>query len=129
MGLFERVMLKDNHLAAGSATRGDRLAALVRTARARYPGVVVEVEIDALEQIDSALEAEADVLLFDNFSPGDLKLAVARVGDRACTEASGGIAREDLPTLGAIGLDFISIGGLIHQSQWVDIGFDWDVDS
>ena len=125
LGLFDRVMIKDNHLAAAGSTRGARLAAAVRAARARAPGLPVEVEIDALAQLEPVLEAGADIVLLDNFTPAQLRRAVATVGGRAYTEASGGITLGTLPHLARLGLDFISSGALVHQSTWIDIGLDW----
>lgn len=125
LGLFDRVMLKDNHLAASDATLGTALAKLVAQARQTYPQLPVEVEVDALDQIPPVLEAGAHVILLDNFSDDALRQAVARIQGRALTEASGGITLERLPSLAGIGLDFISTGATVHQSGWVDIGMDW----
>jgi nicotinate-nucleotide pyrophosphorylase (carboxylating) len=125
LGLFDRVMIKDNHLAAAGATRGTRLAAAVQAARASAQGLPIEVEVDALEQLPPVLEAGADIVLLDNFTPAQLRRAVDLVGGRAWTEASGGITLRTLPRLGGLGLDFISSGALVHQSTWIDIGLDW----
>ncbi len=125
MGLFDRVMLKDNHLAAAGAVSGQALHRLVADARKAWPDVVVEVEVDALDQIPPVLEAGADVLLLDNFSLADLQRAVALIGDRAATEASGGVTLAQLPALGRIGLDFVSTGATVHKAAWKDIGLDW----
>ena len=125
IGLFDRVMLKDNHLAVAGATGGDRLTETVSLARSACEGLAIEVEVDTLEQIPPVLEAGADIILLDNFSADDLKAAIELIGDRACSEASGGIQLDTLASLGALGLDFISTGAPIHQSQWKDIGLDW----
>jgi nicotinate-nucleotide pyrophosphorylase (carboxylating) len=121
MGLFDRVMFKDNHL----ALTGVQLTEAVELARTVHPTLPVEVEVDTLEQIEPALAGGADILLLDNFSVEALQTAVAQIEGRACTEASGGITIETLPELGALGLDFISTGAPIHQSTWKDIGLDW----
>jgi nicotinate-nucleotide pyrophosphorylase (carboxylating) len=125
IGLFDRVMLKDNHLEVAGATGGDRLTETVSLARSACEGLAIEVEVDTLEQIPPVLEAGADIILLDNFSEEDLKTAIELIGDRACTEASGGIKIHTLATLGTLGLDFISTGAPIHQSKWKDIGLDW----
>lgn len=134
LGLFDRVMLKDNHLAlldfapAGSeaGARGvDRMVAAIARAKAAAPELPVEVEVDRIDQIPPVLAAGADVILLDNFSPEDLARAVALIGGRAFTEASGGVTLTSLPALANLGLDFISTGALVHQSTWVDIGLDW----
>ncbi len=125
LGLFDRVLIKDNHLAAVGATRGARLAAAVHLARRRVPGLPVEVEIDRLGQLEPVLEAGADVVLLDNFTVPDLRRAVDRARGRTRLEASGGITLATIPRLAGLGLDFISTGALVHQSTWVDIGLDW----
>jgi nicotinate-nucleotide pyrophosphorylase (carboxylating) len=126
MGLFDRVMLKDNHLAAAGATGGSGLARLVESYRTNWPGMIIELEVDSIGQIPPALEAGVENLLLDNFSIPMLEQAVALVGEQAATEASGGITLQDLPAIGSIGVDFISTGATIHQATWKDIGLDWN---
>jgi nicotinate-nucleotide pyrophosphorylase (carboxylating) len=123
LGLFDRVMLKDNHLALVGST--DDLAAAISRARHHAPQLPVEVEVDRLDQIPPVLTAGADVILLDNFSPTQLTQAITLINGRALTEASGGITLESLPGLAGLGLDFVSTGALVHQSIWVDIGLDW----
>ncbi len=155
LGLFDRVMLKDNHLALLAGRSGapalpshgpgvtvsnarppanprpqtpnpaSRLAAAVAAARRVAPDAPVEVEIDRIDQIPSVLAVGADVILFDNFTVPQLRRGVAQVNGRAFTEASGGITLATLPRLAGLGLDFVSVGALVHQSVWVDIGLDW----
>jgi len=125
LGLYDRVMLKDNHLAV-SGLIGERLEDLVRRAKVMNPAMLVEVEVDRMGQIEPVLDAGADIVLLDNFSLAALGEAVALIGDRAATEASGGITVESIPALRHLGLDFISTGATIHQSRWVDIGLDWE---
>ncbi|NCG08355.1 MAG: carboxylating nicotinate-nucleotide diphosphorylase [Verrucomicrobia bacterium] len=121
MGLFDRVMFKDNHL----ALTGAKLTETVALARSIHPKLPVEVEVDSHDQIEPALAGGADIILLDNFNAEALKKAVGQIDGRACTEASGGITLETLPALGALGLDFISTGAPVHQSTWKDIGLDW----
>ena len=125
VGLFDRVMLKDNHLAMAGAIGGNRLSETVALAVNTCEDLAVEVEVDRLEQITPVLEAGADIILLDNFSPPELKEAVSMIDGRAWTEASGGITLNNLSALGDLGLDFISTGAPIHQSRWKDIGLDW----
>jgi nicotinate-nucleotide pyrophosphorylase (carboxylating) len=125
IGLFDRVMLKDNHLAVAGATGGNRLTETVALARAACTGLPIEVEVDTIEQIQPVLDAGADIILLDNFTTDNLKKAVALIDGRACTESSGGIQIDTLAELGQLGLDFISTGAPIHQSTWKDIGLDW----
>jgi len=125
IGLFDRVMLKDNHLAVAGAIGGNRLSETVALAVNTCEDLAVEVEVDTLEQITPALEAGTDIILLDNFSLPELKEAVSMIEGRAFTEASGGITLNNLSALGELGLDFISTGAPIHQSRWKDIGLDW----
>jgi nicotinate-nucleotide pyrophosphorylase (carboxylating) len=125
LGLFDRVLIKDNHLAAAHATAGERLAAAVQQARMRHLKTLIECEVDALEQIPPVLEAGADVVLLDNFSLEDLAKAVKLIDHRVGTEASGGVTLETLPKMARLGLDFISCGALVHHAPWADIGLDW----
>ena len=121
LGLFDRVMLKDNHLALLGSD--ESLAAAV--ARAKKTALPVEVEVDRLDQIPPVLDAGADVILLDNFTPAMLRRAVALIAGRAFTEASGGITLKTLPRLASLGLDFVSTGALVHHAVWADIGLDW----
>ena len=125
MGLFDRVMLKDNHLAVAGATGGERLSDTVAIARAACEQLAIQVEVDRFDQITPVLEAGADIILLDNFSPEELREAVELIDHRACTEASGGVTHNTLHRLGDLGLDFISTGAPVHQSRWKDIGLDW----
>lgn len=123
LGLFDRVMLKDNHLALLGSN--EDLASAVACAKKSAPDLPVEVEVDRLAQIPPVLAAGADIILLDNFTPAQLRRAVALIGGQAFTEASGGITLKNLPKLANLGLDFASTGALVHQSAWVDIGLDW----
>lgn len=126
LGLFGWILVKDNHLASGSACSGLSLESKVLRVVEENPGVAVEVEVDRLDQIEAVLSGGAHIVMLDNFTNGDLVRAKAMIGERAVTEVSGGITEERLREIGPIGLDFVSCGGLIHQSRWVDIGLDWD---
>ena len=126
IGLFDRVMLKDNHLAAEGSARGEALATLVRRARTEAPGLPVELEVDEPDQMAPALDAGVDILLLDNFSPEEIVLAIHRIGNRAVTEISGGIDLDNIAAYASAGADFISTGATIHKARWCDIGLDWD---
>lgn len=125
IGLFDRVMLKDNHLAVAGATAGNRLSETVGLARKTCAGIPIEVEVDRLDQIQPVLDAGADIILLDNFSSETLGQAIELIGGRACSEASGNVRLDSLAELSALGLDFISTGAPVHQSTWKDIGMDW----
>lgn len=126
IGLFDRVMLKDNHLAAEESGSGKSLGDLVRKARTGRPDLLVEVEVDNAAQIQPVLEAGADIVLLDNFSLADLQVNVPAVKKLAWCEVSGGVSIQHLPEIGRIAPDFISCGILTHGAGWADIGLDWD---
>ena len=126
IGLFDRVMLKDNHLAAFGAQPKEAAIAAVAASRERHPEMLVEMEVDRPDQIEIAVAAGVDILMLDNFSPDELRAAVDQVAGRFVIEASGGVTLESLKQIGNIGLDFISTGALVHQSKWIDIGLDWE---
>lgn len=123
-GLFDRIMLKDNHFAffGGAAERS--IAEAVESARHSRPDLPVEVEVDKLAQVEQAALAAPDVILFDNFTPEMLRRAVEVVDQRCLTEASGGINARNLTNYRIDGLDFISTGATVHAARWVDIGLD-----
>ena len=126
MGLFDRVMLKDNHLAAfGNDLRAATRQA-ARLSRKENPGLLIEMEVDRLDQIYAALEGAVDIILLDNFTLPDLQKAQALIGDQAVTEISGNVSLDTIADYRALGCDFISTGALVHKSVWVDIGLDWD---
>jgi len=121
-GLFDGVLIKDNHLAAA----GGVLPA-VECARAAAPaGMKVEVEVETLAQTREALAAGADILLLDNMSPALLREAVALCQGKALTEASGGVTEETVAAIAATGVDFISVGALTHSVRALDLALDFD---
>ncbi|TDB70538.1 carboxylating nicotinate-nucleotide diphosphorylase [Micromonospora sp. KC723] len=119
MGLHDVAMVKDNHkLAAGG------VAAAYRRVREVFPDVPVQVEVDTVAEAVEAVAAGADFLLLDNMTPGTLREVVARVGDRAELEATGGLTLEVAAEYGATGVDFLSVGALTHSSPILDIALD-----
>jgi nicotinate-nucleotide pyrophosphorylase (carboxylating) len=127
-GLFDRILIKDNHLAALRQEPPSAIEAAVRRARARYPQLAVEVEADTAEQVEQALRAGADVILLDNMTPERLRAAVRLVNGRAQTEASGGVNLSTVRAIAETGVDFISVGALTHSARAVDIGLDFAAD-
>lgn len=125
LGLNDRVMIKDNHLAARESGSGKALHDAVLLSRKRNPDLLIEVEIDRLDQLPPVMDAHPDIVMLDNFKPANIRKAVSLIDGRAATEASGGVSMKTLPRLAQLGLDFISCGALVHQSRWVDIGLDW----
>jgi nicotinate-nucleotide pyrophosphorylase (carboxylating) len=126
MGLYDMVLIKDNHLAALRDAAPNPIAAAIERARAQYPGLKVEVEADTLDQVEQALEARPDFLLLDNMNPVQLRLAVQKCKGRTLTEASGGVTLGTVRTIAETGVDFISIGALTHSARAVDIGLDFE---
>lgn len=120
MGLYDGVLIKDNHIAVCGSVRD-----AVRRAKA-FTDLPVEVECDLIEQVAEAVEAGADIILLDNMTPTKLREAVALIGGRAKTEASGGVTLETIAEIAATGVDFISVGRLTQSAPAVDIGLDWE---
>lgn len=125
VGLYDMVLIKDNHLAALKQESPNAIAAAVQRARTRYPTLKIEVETDTLEQVDQALAAGADLILLDNMNPIQLRLAVQRCKSRCQTEASGGVTLASVRAIAEAGVDFISVGALTHSARAVDIGLDF----
>jgi nicotinate-nucleotide pyrophosphorylase (carboxylating) len=126
-GLFDRILIKDNHLAALRLEPPNAIEAAVRRARALYPALEVEVEADTLQQVEQALLAKADYILFDNMSTEDLRAAVWLVNGRAKTEASGGVTLASVRAIAEAGVDFISVGGITHSARASDIALDFEM--
>ena len=125
-GLFDQALVKDNHLAALKDESPNAVAAAVRRVREKYPKIKIEVEADALEQVEQAVEAGADLVLLDNMNLVQLRLAVQKCKGRAQTEASGGVNLASVQTIAETGVDFISVGALTHSARAVDMGLDFE---
>lgn len=121
-GLFDMVLIKDNHLAALNGN----IAEAVRRARKEFPSLKIEVEADTLEQVAQAAEAKADVVLLDNMSPIQLREAVKLIKGRCKTEASGGVSLTTVRAIAETGVDYISVGALTHSAPAADIGLDFE---
>jgi nicotinate-nucleotide pyrophosphorylase (carboxylating) len=126
LGLYDMVLIKDNHLAALRGESPNAIAAAVQRARAQYPALKVEVEADTLEQVEQAVAAGADMVLLDNMNPVQLRLAIQRCKNRTKTEASGGVTLAGVRAIAEAGVDFISVGALTHSARAVDIGLDFE---
>ena len=127
LGLFDMVLIKDNHLVMLQNESPNAIAAAVQRARAEYPKLRVEVEADTLEQVEQAVAAGADIVLLDNMNLVQLRLAVQKCKDRALTEASGGVTLASVRAIAETGVDLISVGALTHSARAVDIGLDFEV--
>lgn len=139
LGLYDAVLIKDNHLALG-ATAAGRFSPAEAVRRVRHflhglpaddprAGMIVEVEVDTLEQLDEVLAEQPDMILLDNMSPALLREAVARRNARNREielEASGGVNLETVGEIARTGVERISTGALTHSAPWLDIGLDWE---
>lgn len=119
-GLDDAVLIKDNHIAVAGGIK----SAIERVRGAVGHLVKVEIEVDTLAQLEEALAVGVDAVLLDNMDPDKLRRAVAMVGDRALTEASGRITPATAAAVAATGVDLISIGWLTHSATALDIGLD-----
>ena len=118
MGLYDAILIKENHIAAAGG-----LTAAFRAAQAlasRQPVAFIQVEVETLAQLREALDAGVTMVLLDNMQLPTLREAVAMAGGRCSLEISGGVTFEALPALAATGVDRISVGGLIKDIQAVD---------
>ena len=127
IGLFDHLLIKDNHLAALRNQPPNPIAAAVTRAREKYPGREVEVEADTLDQVEQALEAGADIILLDNMNLVQLRVAVQQAKGRAKTEASGGVNLASVRQIAETGVDYISVGALTHSARAVDIALDFEL--
>jgi nicotinate-nucleotide pyrophosphorylase (carboxylating) len=119
MNLADAALVKDNHvLAAGG------VAEAFAAVRAQFPDIDLEVEVDSMAQLDEVLAAGADLVLLDNFSPEEMRSAVARTAGRARLEASGGLALANAREVAATGVDYLAVGALTHSAPILDIGAD-----
>ena len=125
IGLWDMVLIKDNHLAALREATPNAIAAAVQRAREKYPALKVEVEADTLSQVAQAADAGADIILLDNMTLDELRESVRLVGGRAKTEASGGVNLQTVRGIAETGVDFISVGAMTHSARAVDIGLDF----
>ncbi|WP_440221734.1 carboxylating nicotinate-nucleotide diphosphorylase [Dokdonella sp. MW10] len=116
IGLFDAVLVKENHVAAAGS-----IAAAVSRARELHPGLLVEVEVEDFVELREALAAQADRIMLDEFEPDELMQAVAEVDGRVPLEVSGGVGLERVRAIAETGVDFISIGALTKHVRAVDL--------
>jgi nicotinate-nucleotide pyrophosphorylase (carboxylating) len=126
IGLYDMVLIKDNHLAALRHELPSAIAVAVKRAREKYPQLKVEVEADTLEQVEQAAAVGADFILLDNMKPEQLRAAIQLINHRSQTEASGGINLSTIRGIAETGVDFISVGAITHSARAVDIGLDFE---
>ena len=124
IGLFDRIMIKDNHREMAGMEGPGGILRSVERARKTYPDLEIEVEVDTLEELDEALQSGCEYILLDNMSTAMMAEAVKRNNGRAKLEASGNITIERLPEIAAVGVDFASSGALTHSVKSADISLD-----
>jgi nicotinate-nucleotide pyrophosphorylase (carboxylating) len=141
LGLYDAVLIKDNHLAQSAeagASPAEAAATAVRDARkffaelaatdAKYADSIVEVEVDSAEQLTAVLPERPDLVLLDNMTTDQLAEAVAlrdQVAPTVQLEASGGVTLDTVRAIALTGVDRISVGAMTHAARWLDIGLDW----
>ena len=120
MGLFDALLVKDNHIrAAGS------VAAAVRAARLAAPDLPLEVEVETLQELQDALDLGCDLVLLDNMAPVAMAEAARRSRGRARLEASGGVTLAGVRAVAQTGVDYIAVGALTHAASSLDVALDW----
>ncbi|MFJ4713274.1 carboxylating nicotinate-nucleotide diphosphorylase [Streptomyces sp. NPDC088785] len=119
MSLSDAALVKDNHVVAAGG-----VAPAFQAVRDRFPGLPIEVEVDTLHQLREVLDAGADLILLDNFTPSETEEAVALTAGRALLESSGRLTLENAGAYARTGVDFLAVGALTHSSPILDIGLD-----
>ena len=123
-GLFDMVLVKDNHLAACAGLR--ELADAIAKFRAERSGMLIEVEADNLEQVRALLPIDGiDVILLDNMKPAQIREALSLGKGKVKFEASGGVTLKNIRQIAATGVDFISIGALTHSVRAIDLSLEF----
>jgi len=119
-GLYDAVMIKDNHIKAAGG-----IAKAVQAARSNIPHTMrIEVEVENLDQLQEAIDTKCDIIMLDNMAPTLMKQAVILVARRAITEASGGVNEHNIIEIASTGVDYISLGSLTHTIESLDISLD-----
>ncbi|HMI95318.1 MAG TPA: carboxylating nicotinate-nucleotide diphosphorylase, partial [Micropepsaceae bacterium] len=120
-GLDDAVLVKDNHIAAAGG-----IEPAVKALRGRLgPMVKIEIEVDTLDQLETALGLGIDAILLDNMAPDTMSRAVAMTRGRAKLEASGGVTLERVRAIAESGVDYISSGAITHSARSLDLGLDF----
>ncbi|NUK05695.1 carboxylating nicotinate-nucleotide diphosphorylase [Streptomyces lunaelactis] len=119
MSLSDAALVKDNHVVAAGG-----VAQAFKAVRERFPQLAIEVEVDTMDQVREVLDAGADLILLDNFTPAETEEAVALVANRAALESSGRLTLETARAYAETGVDYLAVGALTHSSPILDIGLD-----
>ena len=116
IGLFDAFLIKENHILAAGG-----IESAISQAKSNHPGKPVEVEVESFDELNQALQAGADIIMLDNFTPDQMREAVALVNGRAKLEASGNITDDTLLSYAETGVDYISIGALTKHCRAIDL--------
>jgi len=116
IGLFDAFLIKENHILAAGG-----IESAISQAKTNHPGKPVEVEVESFDELNQALHAGADIIMLDNFTPDQMREAVAQVNGRAKLEASGNITDDTLVSYAETGVDYISIGALTKHCRAIDL--------
>ncbi len=125
MGLYDRVLMKDNHRRLWAGNNPGRLDLAVLEARRRFPGVMVEIEVESLEELRSALPGKPEWVMLDNMDCPTMREAVKIAHGLARLEASGGITLKNLRQVAETGVDAVSLGCLTHSVKSIDLSLEW----
>ena len=125
LGMYDRVLMKDNHRRLWKGGNPDELDQAVIAARKKFPKLAVEVEVESLRECASALKAKPEWIMLDNMSCADMKKCVKMCKGISKTEASGGITLERAKEVAATGVTAISLGCLTHSAGSVDLSLEW----
>jgi nicotinate-nucleotide pyrophosphorylase (carboxylating) len=125
MGLFDRILIKDNHLAAKNINCTQDFINFISTIRKSNPNIFLQVEVDSAEFALSMTSNVVDAILLDNFSPDEIKDVIQKLDPDIITEASGCVSATNIESYAESKPDFISTGAPTHSSTWSDIGLDW----
>jgi len=125
MGLYDRILIKDNHRRLWCGDDPDRLDKAVEAARKAFPKLAVEVEVESLEECECALRARPEWIMLDNMSEDEMKRCVRVCKNISKTEASGGITLDRAKAVAATGVTAISLGCLTHSAPAVDLTLEW----
>ena len=124
MGLYDRVLMKDNHRRLWSAEHRGNLGAAVAAARQQYPGILIEVEVETESELAQVLDASPDWILLDNMQPDRLRRCVTLAAGHCRLEASGGITLDNVAAIAATGVQAISLGCLTHSAPAANLSLE-----
>lgn len=124
-GLFDQVLIKDNHLMFAQRLSSKPILHAITEARKANPKVLIEVETKNLDEVQEAIGSRADIIMLDNMTTAEMREAVRLIAGRAKTEASGGVNLQTIAAIAATGVDYISVGALTHSAPAIDFSLEF----